>query len=65
MASSSMSGMMRLCVEYMGIYSSVPCCFGDVPTKYHITIQKTIMQTIATVNVVSENRSRFEKFTMP
>ena len=46
-----------------GIYSSLPCCFWGIPTKYHITIQKTITQTKATVRIVSENRSRFEKFT--
>ena len=49
----------------MGIHSSLACCFGETPTKYHITIQKTITQTKATVKVVSENRSRFEKFAMP
>ena len=48
-----------------GIYCSLPCCFGEIPTKYHITIQKTITPIKAAVKVVSENRSRFEKFTMP
>lgn len=46
-------------------YFSLPCCLGEIPTKYHITIQKTITQTKATVKLVSENRSRFEKFAMP
>ena len=49
----------------IGIYCSLPCCFGEIPTKYHITIQKTITPIKATVNLVSENRSRFEKFAMP
>ena len=32
-------------VRKIGVYSSLTCCLGDFPTKYHRAIQKTIAQT--------------------
>ena len=55
--------LVHISLIYRHVYSS--CCLGEIPTKYHITIQKTITEIKAIRKGVSESRPCFEKFTMP